>query len=390
MPKRNTKTRLYSDSYLELGFTWSGDELCPNPKCLVCGEELSNEAMLPSKLTRHFSTKHKHLSGKSVDYFKRLLDSLQKQRTTFVKKFKISDRAQKASYLVAEIIAKDMKPHTIAETLIRPACAAIVRTMLGTEAEEEIKKVPLSDDTISRRIVDMSDNIAKKVSLKIKEAGMYALQVDETTDIGGKAQLLVYSRFIEDEKIIEQFLCCKELPKHTTGSDMFNVLNEYLESINLPWVSCVGICTDGAPSMTGCLKGFVTRAKKQNPNIISTHCFIHREALVAKTVGKELEHVLNRTVAMVNYIKSKPLKSRLFAALCEEMGSEHVNLLLHTEVRWLSKGRVLSRFWELRKEVQTFFESENIEQFFDLLQDHVWCAKLAYLTNIFEYLNKIC
>ena len=36
-----------------------------------------------------------------------------------------------------------MRPHTIAETLIRQACAAIVRIMLGTEAEEEIKKVSL-------------------------------------------------------------------------------------------------------------------------------------------------------------------------------------------------------------------------------------------------------
>ena len=45
--------------------------------------------------------------------------------------------------MVAEIIAKDMRPHTIAETLIRPACAAIVRIMVGTEAEEEIKKVSL-------------------------------------------------------------------------------------------------------------------------------------------------------------------------------------------------------------------------------------------------------
>ena len=104
-----------------------------------------------------------------MDYFKRLLDSQHKQRSTFVKKFKIFDRAQKASYLVVEIIAKDMTPHTIAETLIRPACEAIVRIILETEIEEEIKKFPLSDDTISRRIADISDNIPKQVSLKIKK-----------------------------------------------------------------------------------------------------------------------------------------------------------------------------------------------------------------------------
>ena len=39
--------------------------------------------------------------------------------------------ALKASYLVAEIIAKAKKPHTIAESIIEPACTAIVNKMIG-------------------------------------------------------------------------------------------------------------------------------------------------------------------------------------------------------------------------------------------------------------------
>ncbi len=41
-----------------------------------------------------------------------------------------------------------MKSHTIAENLIVPACKIIVRTMLGEEAESELSKVPVSDNTI--------------------------------------------------------------------------------------------------------------------------------------------------------------------------------------------------------------------------------------------------
>ncbi len=40
---------------------------------------------------------------------------------------------------------------------------------------------------------------------------MYAIQVDELTDIGGKAQLLVFIHYIDDCKIVEEFLYCKEL-----------------------------------------------------------------------------------------------------------------------------------------------------------------------------------
>jgi hypothetical protein len=38
--------------------------------------------------------------------------------------------------------------------------------------------------------------------------------------------------------------------------------------------------------MTGSIKGFITIA--QNPNINTTHCFLHREALVAKSVVNKL------------------------------------------------------------------------------------------------------
>jgi hypothetical protein len=59
---------------------------------------------------------------------------------------KLPTEFKRSGNLVAEIIVKRMKPHTVGKALIRPAYAAIVRTMFGTVAEEEIKKNSLSDD----------------------------------------------------------------------------------------------------------------------------------------------------------------------------------------------------------------------------------------------------
>ncbi len=116
----------------------------------------------PVKLKRHFTTNHSHLSNKTVDYFRRLLDSKQKQRKFFffLKKVITSEKAQEVSYLVAELVAKKMKSHTIAESPIMPACKTIVRTMLGEEAESELNKVSVFDNTISRRLDDLSNNIS--------------------------------------------------------------------------------------------------------------------------------------------------------------------------------------------------------------------------------------
>ncbi len=198
------KNRLYNDSYLAIGFTWTGEEKCPLPLCIVCGKKLANTAMVPAKLKRHFSTNHSHLSNKTVDYFRRLLDSQQKQRKVFERKVTISDKAQEASYLVAELVAKKMKSHTIAESLIMPACKIIVRTMLGEEAECEVSKVPVSDNTISRRVDDLSNNISGILS-EILQNNNFALQVDETT---GKASA----------------------PESTKGHIIFNILSSLYQA----------------------------------------------------------------------------------------------------------------------------------------------------------------
>ncbi|KRX25667.1 Zinc finger BED domain-containing protein 5, partial [Trichinella nelsoni] len=155
----------------------------------------------------------------------------------------------------------------------------------------------------------------------------------------------------------------------------------------LDWRNCVGICTDGARGMCGKNSGVVTRVLKQSPNASWTHCSIHREALVSKTISDDLKNVLNTAVKIINFIKSKPLQSRLFVKLCKEMGSCHTSLLFHSEVRWLSRGKVLARLVELREEVAIFLKGQS--DYSKVLRDEKFVLKLTYLADIFSKLNEL-
>ena len=62
--------------------------------------------------------------------------------------------------------------------------------MLGPDAIQEVTKVLLSDNTISRRIDDMSVDIKTIVLEKIRIGKHFSLQLDEYTDISKNVQLL--------------------------------------------------------------------------------------------------------------------------------------------------------------------------------------------------------
>jgi hypothetical protein len=195
----------------------------------------------------------------------------------------------------------------------------------------------------------MSSDNQRNVAEKVSDGQIFALELDESTDISQKCQLLSYIRFVEEESIVEQFFSCTELLSTSTGLDIYNSISSTFEKNCLFWKNCLSVCTDGA--MTGRLKGFVSRVKQDFPNAGLTHCFIHREDLVAKTIPAELKGVLDSVAEMVNYVKSRALKTRLLKQTCQEAGFRHDTLVLPSYICWLSRGKVLARFYELRNEL---------------------------------------
>ncbi|XP_003247960.1 zinc finger BED domain-containing protein 5-like [Acyrthosiphon pisum] len=181
---------------------------------------------------------------------------------------------------------------------------------------------------------------------KLNKSPFFSLQCDETTDISQNSQLLFYCKFIDDKKFKEGILFSQTLKTTTKAVDVFSVLSDFLISNSLPWEKVIDICTDGAQAMTGCKNGFIQLVKEKNPNIISSHCIIHRQALACKTLPESLNSVLNLAIKIFNCVKSNALNTRIFNVLCNELQSDHQTLIYHTEVSWLSKGNMLDRIYQ--------------------------------------------
>lgn len=122
-------------------------------------------------------------------------------------------------------------------------------------------------------------------------------------------------------------------------------------------------------------------------NLITFHCIIHQENLAARINNLKIDAVMKIVIDIVNYIRARELNHRKFKSLLEELGSEYGDVLLHTSVRWLSRGRVLERFFSLRHEIILFLQ-QNKKVYPELQDDQWWCL-LAFLCDITGKLNSL-
>lgn len=381
------KIRKYDPSYLTLyGFVRVGNEQAPEGQCVNCHKIVANGCLVPSKLKRHLECNHSGLVDKGEEIFKRRALSLQAGSSMMERVCKNeNENATEASFIVSLHIAKAGKPHTIAEELIKPCVKDVVTCMLGSDMAKKFDTVQLSNSTISKRIYTISEFVENELISRLKTCEFFSLQLDESTDVAGLAVLLVFVRYPFEMKIEEELLMSEELESYATGDEIFKAIDEYVQKNDLKWSKCVDICSDGAAAMVGKVKGAVSRMKQVAENATSSHCVIHRHSLATRRMPQDLKFVLDGAVKIINHVKSRPLQARLLKLTAEDLGMDHFHLLLHTEVRWLSRGKILARLFELKDALMvTFTEKSFIQE----LTDVDWLLKLGYLADIFEIINK--
>ena len=115
------------------------------------------------------------------------------------------------------------------------------------------------------------------------------------------------------------------------------------------------------------------------------HCILPQEQLCAKNIG--LKNVMQDVIGIVNNIHSKALSHCQFKALVDEVDAQYGDILYQWEVRWLSHGKFLRHFFELREEIRVFQATQKNS--IQMPSDNHWLADLAFLLDITELLNQV-
>ncbi|CAG4961657.1 unnamed protein product [Parnassius apollo] len=181
--------------------------------------------MAPAKLRRHLETVHSESKDKNKEFFVHKKEHLlESQKNMLHVTQTINEKATEASYLVSYRIAQAGEAHTIAENLIKPCVSDITKYMLDEKSARHLSTVPLSNDTVSRRIHDLASYVKQELVACLQKIRV-ALQMDESTDVTGLAILLVIVRYPYERSFEEDMLMCSPLPTNTTGEEIVNKIN---------------------------------------------------------------------------------------------------------------------------------------------------------------------
>ncbi|XP_073996419.1 general transcription factor II-I repeat domain-containing protein 2-like [Rhodnius prolixus] len=347
--------------------------------CFICNATVA----LPKKanVERHFLTVHKNYEedyprGTALRKAKiqQLKAQLTAQQNSFFKCNTNSKTATIASFKVTDTLIKHNKPfhdgEVWKEAFIKAGEVLFQNFKNKSEIMASIKNMSLSRNTVMRRTEGISQNLEDILHENINKCIVLSLQFDESTDYIGTAQLCIFIRMVfDDMSATEELLTIIPMHERTRGQDIFDLFKNYVARTNFPICKLASITTDGAPAMIGNKSGFVALCKRDDdiPNFMDYHCIIHTQVLCSKVL--KFDHVMDVAFKIVNSIRSKSLSRRQFRALLKECGDEHSELLLHTDVRWLSRATFLTRFREL------------LPQFTHIYNAHIYKLKAIHIHN---------
>ena len=394
-PSKKAKTyHFHTEWEVDFFFTMSFSKCV----CLICRSTIA----VPKKgnVERHFRTVHRRYDTDfppKSELRKRKVNELKSQLTGqqsfFTQHTSKAKAATEASFRVCHAIVKNKKSfqdgEMVKEAFVEAADSLFRDFKNKAEILSSIKALQLSRHTVTRRCDAMAEDLTQKMWTDIRNCEFFSLQLDESTDVSDTAQMCVFIRMVfSDITAKEELLTVLFMKEQTRGEDIFQTFKNFIEKTELPMYKLVSITTNGAPAMVGRVNGFIAKCRQDDafPDFLNYHCIIHQQALCAKMLN--MKEIMDVATKIACSIRARSLQRRLFRAHLDKAGCDHSELLLHTDVRWLSRGKFLKRFRELCPEIKEFFRVSGRAEY-KQLNDGQWLLDLAFLTDLTNLLNDL-
>lgn len=196
------------------------------------------------------------------------------------------------------------------------------------------------NDIACRRFLShIASGETETTKVLLEKANFFSLTIDGATDISGDEQESIFIHFAQNGKLHQRFVQFVS-PKSTTSEHIHKAVIEVFEENLIDKTKLVGVTTDGAANMMGKKKGFTSLLKRQNQDIVVTHCLAHRLELAVKGAVKDLQSKRNDKAMTLLlglfYFYKKSAKQREgLKQTCQELG---VHCVFPTRVggtRWV-------------------------------------------------------
>jgi Spin-doc zinc-finger/Domain of unknown function (DUF4371) len=387
--KRNFDGRLFNERWtIDYFFILHNGKLC----CLVCQESIA--VIKEYNIKRHYDTKHKKKFDCLQDELRlikvnELRTSLTNQQNCFTNICNQNESTVRASYKVARMIAKCGRPFTDGEFLKNVMIE--VMDEVCPEKQHLIKEVSLSARTITRRIEEIGNDVEDMLKGNAINFQYFSIAMDESCDIKDTAQLLIFIRGIDEKfNIFEEMAALCSLKGRTTGEDLFISVQKVISSLGLKLENLKSITTDGGLNMSGQKSGVSARISQRMQELgfetpMIFHCIIHQQALCMKIL--KLDRFLDVIVPIINFIKRHGLNHRQFQEFLIDIEAQYEDIIYYTDVRWLSKGNMIKRFFLLKDDIYVFMMEKGKE--IPELVNSEWLIQLAFLVDITSLMNDL-
>ncbi|XP_030182056.1 general transcription factor II-I repeat domain-containing protein 2-like isoform X1 [Lynx canadensis] len=361
------------------------------PTCLICKQSVS--VSKEYHLRHHYETNHsRNHEGYTEKMRDKKLNELKKrlkfQHDVLLNVNKISDAAMKCSYVLSEKIARASKPFTDGEFI--KECLLSAAEIMCPEQRHAFANIRLSANIVPQHIGDVAGNLQDKLRGKGKSFVAFSIAAHEGADVDNAPQLAVFIRGVDETfDVTEELLDMVPMTGTSSGNELFVCVEESLKKFNVDWSKLVSVSTDGNSALVG-VEQLVTELKSKvsglckDTELKSVHGLILQESLCTKKL--KMDHVMDIVIHTITWIRSHGSDHREFSALFSELDAQYGSLF-SVGLKWLSRGMVLRRFFELLEEIDFFMSSKGkpVPQ----LTSKDWVKDLAFLVDIMTYLNML-